>query len=225
MIKMILTDIEGTTSKISFVHEILFPFARAQLSEFITYNLDSPDVTEQLNAVKTILNQTDVSIDLIIETLIHWIDTDQKVTPLKALQGMIWRSGYDSGAFTGHVYRDAYDKMKEWHDKNINLYIYSSGSIEAQKLLFQHSDFGDLTPLLSGYFDTTIGKKQEYTSYENICQQVPFQSNEILFLSDVMEELDAAQTAGMNTYQLIRDNQSAGSHRTAATFYDIIVNL
>lgn len=225
MIKAILTDIEGTTSKISFVHEVLFPYARQHLASFIYEHLHEVMVTEHLEAVKTYINQPNASISTLIETLEHWIDTDQKITPLKALQGMIWKHGYESKEFTGHVYPDAFEQLTQWNQSGISLYVYSSGSVAAQKLIFGHSDFGDMTPLFNDYFDTKIGLKQDPQSYKNIVESLPHNASEILFLSDVVTELDAAAEAGMQTYQLIRESQEKSRHPNAHSFDEIVIQL
>lgn len=223
MIKAILTDIEGTTSKISFVHEVLFPYARQHLSAFIYEHQQDPMVTEQLEAVKAHIDQPDASLSSLIDTLEHWIDTDQKITPLKALQGMIWKYGYESKEFTGHVYQDTFKQLTQWNQNGIALYVYSSGSVAAQRLIFGHSDFGDMTPLFNDYFDTKIGLKQDSQSYKNIAESTPYRASEILFLSDVVAELDAAAEAGMHTYQLIRESQEKSRHPNANSFDQIVI--
>lgn len=217
----IITDIEGTTSRISFVTEILFPYAAAQLPAFIQANADNPAVAEQLNACRHLMQQADASIAAISAQLLQWIATDQKITPLKALQGMVWQHGYQSGAFKGHVYADVHAALSRWQQLGVKLYIYSSGSVQAQQLLFQYSDFGDMTPLFSGYFDTRIGAKRDLSSYAAILQQLQLPPKQVLFLSDVVAELDAATQLGMATIQLIRDGQPAGSHAIAYNFNDV----
>ncbi len=204
MIRAVLTDIEGTTSSIAFVKDVLFPYAREHMADFIrSYALD-PEVRTLLDEVCTETGQT-LNGDEIIAQLIQWIDEDKKITSLKILQGMIWEQGYREGDYTGHVYQDAAEKLKDWHTQGIKLYIYSSGSIPAQKLLFGHSDFGDMNPLFSGYFDARTGNKREANSYRAIVKEIGLPANEILFLSDIAEELDAARTAGMQTTQLVRE--------------------
>ncbi|WP_191601874.1 acireductone synthase [Marinomonas algicola] len=222
MIKAILTDIEGTTSKISFVHEVLFPYARQHLSTFIYEHQQDPMVTEQLEAVKAHIGHANASLSTLIDTLEHWIETDQKITPLKALQGMIWKHGYESKEFTGHVYPDTFEQLTQWNKNGIALYVYSSGSVAAQKLIFGYSDFGDMTPLFNDYFDTKVGLKQDPKSYKNISESTPYAANEILFLSDVVAELDAAEEAGMQTYQLIRESQQKSRHPNANSFERIV---
>jgi len=203
MIKAIVTDIEGTTSALSFVKEILFPYAREHIAAFVKEHADEPPVAEQIQAISQEAGDP-LELDVACELLLQWIDEDRKVTALKTLQGMVWESGYRNGDFTGHVYEDAERNLRLWKEKGIRLYVYSSGSVDAQRLLFGYSDFGDLTPLFSGYFDTHVGHKQETSSYEIIASEIGERAGDILFLSDVAEELDAARAAGMQTRWLMR---------------------
>ncbi len=206
MIKAIVTDIEGTTSSISFVHDVLFPYARTRMREFVRARADNPEVAAQLAAVREMSNPQ-LDVDGVIDQLIAWIDQDKKVTPLKALQGLIWEQGYLDGDFYGDIYADVVESLQNWHLQGIDLYVYSSGSVHAQKLLFGHTKYGDMTPLFSGYFDTQIGAKLETTSYQHIAQKLALPAEQILFLSDVKAELDAARAAGMNTCWLVRDGE------------------
>lgn len=220
-IKAIVTDIEGTTSAISFVKDVLFPYARARMGEFIRSHAADKAVVKQLDEVKRISGKA-LTTEECIEQLKRWIDEDKKITPLKALQGLIWEAGYREGAYTGHVYEDAVRKLREWQGQGIQLYVFSSGSVHAQKLLFGHTDYGDLTPLFSGYFDTNIGAKGETAAYESISATLRIAPDEILFLSDIKAELDAARDAGMHTTWLVREQQpKAAEHRQAASFDDI----
>jgi len=215
MIKAIVTDIEGTTSSISFVHEVLFPYARAHIAEYVRAHANDPQVTVHLNDVRREAEQ-DLDLDGVIVQLIQWIDQDKKVTPLKALQGLIWEKGYRERDFHGHIYPDAYAQLSHWHAAGIKLYVYSSGSVYAQKLLFGHTEYGDLNNLFSGYFDTAIGAKQAAESYRRILAQLNLAGKQVLFLSDVEQELAAAAEAGMQTYWLVRDaipKQGASFHQ------------
>ncbi len=223
-VKAILTDIEGTTSAISFVHDVLFPYAREALPGFVSeYEADTV-VAELLTDARAEAGEPDASTERIIDVLVDWIDQDRKATPLKSLQGLVWRKGYENGDFTGHVYADAVQGLRRWHEAGIRLYVYSSGSVGAQKLLFGNSDAGDLTPLFSGYFDTTTGHKKEAPSYAAIADEIAIDARDILFLSDVAEELDAASEAGMQTCQLVRDDAVVvGTHRIARDFDDVII--
>ena len=204
MIKAIVTDIEGTTSSILFVKDVLFPYARANLAGFIRSHANDSQVKTLLGDVCKEIG-SELSTEQIITQLIQWLDEDKKATPLKSLQGLIWEAGYRQGDFKGHLYPDAAEQLKAWKTKGLDLYIYSSGSVYAQKLLFAHTEYGDLTPLFSGYFDTHIGGKKEQASYDNIAGQLAIPANQLLFLSDIKEELDAAKAAGFETIWLTRD--------------------
>ncbi|OZG72447.1 2,3-diketo-5-methylthio-1-phosphopentane phosphatase [Hahella sp. CCB-MM4] len=222
-IKAILTDIEGTTSSISFVHEVLFPYAASRLEAFVREHLSDDEVQAQLTAV-SVESGIDVrDVDALCRQLLDWIREDKKITPLKALQGMIWKHGYAQGDFTGHVYQDAADNLKSWHEQGLKLYVYSSGSVAAQKLIFGYSDFGDLTPLFSDYFDTKIGGKKEAASYAGIVEKIGLPAEEILFLSDVPDELDAAAASGLKVCHLVRVDEVTKQDRypVAATFDEV----
>ena len=222
--RAILTDIEGTTSSIDFVHEILFPYASEKLAEFVTQHEAEPAIAAILDDARAVAEEPEADTARLIALMQRWIAEDRKVTALKALQGHLWQHGYINGDFTGHVYDDAVAHLRAWADSGIPLYVYSSGSVQAQKLLFGHSDGGDLTPLFSGYFDTLVGHKRESSSYEAIAASIGVPAGEILFLSDVAEELDAARTSGMQTVQLVRDeNVVVGEHAVAADFNEVVI--
>lgn len=222
MIAAIVTDIEGTTSSLAFVKDVLFPYARAHLAEFVRSHANEPAVREQLAAVGREAGRA-LSDDQAVQQLLRWIDEDKKITPLKALQGLIWEAGYRQGDFQGHVYDDAVQCLRAWKEQGLPLYVFSSGSVHAQKLLFKHTAFGDLTPLFSGYFDTNIGSKRETTAYRHIAAAAKLPPGEILFLSDIREELDAALAAGLKTYWLVRDGQMPkdSTHALARDFTQI----
>jgi len=219
MIKAIVTDIEGTTSSLSFVKDVLFPYARERMAEFLRAHAQEPAVRREIEEVRRI-NGQNLSKAQVAEQLIRWIDEDRKITPLKALQGMIWEDGYRKGDFKGHMYEDAVRNLKQWKAAGIALYVFSSGSVQAQKLLFTHTEYGDLTPLFSGYFDTNIGNKREAASYRKIAEATGFPPPDMLFLSDIKEELDAALAAGMQTMWLVRDGAPAATapHRQVRNF-------
>ena len=214
MIRAILTDIEGTTSSISFVKDVLFPFARERLPAFVTTHADRPEVQHWLHEAAKDAGIIFADRSEIVTLLQRWIDEDRKATPLKALQGMIWEDGYRGGDFRAHVYADVAPKLHEWKERGLDLYVYSSGSVAAQKLFFAHSEAGDLTPLFSGYFDTETGPKRASESYRRIAASIGRPASEILFLSDITEELDAARTAGMRTTQLARPPSACPAQRT-----------
>jgi enolase-phosphatase E1 len=157
-----------------------------------------------------------------VQQLRQWIDEDKKVEPLKTLQGLIWAQGYASGQLTGHVYDDAAAELLRWQQAGLNLHVYSSGSVRAQQLIYGHSNHGDLTPLFNGYFDTRIGHKRESRSYEIIRDALGGNASQLLFLSDVTEELDAAADAGLETAWLCRDGSTASEHYHAhADFFSV----
>jgi len=167
-IKAILTDIEGTTSAVSFVFDVLFPYAARHLPQFVLDHAQEPAVAAQLDAVRAESGEGGADLIRVIEILLQWIAEDRKATPLKALQGMVWQQGYASGQLKGHVYPDAVEALKRWHQAGYALYVYSSGSVQAQKLIFGCSEAGDLSGLFSGYFDTTSGPKREVESYRTM---------------------------------------------------------
>ena len=217
-IKAILTDIEGTTSAVSFVFDVLFPYAAKHLPDFVRQHAERADVVEQLAAVRADSGETGADVERVIEILLEWIAADRKATPLKALQGMVWEQGYQAGQLKGHVYPDAVEALQRWHAEGYQLFVYSSGSIQAQKLIFGCSEAGDLSPLFSGYFDTTSGPKREAASYQRITQAIGVQASEIVFLSDIVEELDAARQAGMATCGLAREGGELAGHVTVNSF-------
>ncbi|WP_058970852.1 acireductone synthase [Pseudomonas syringae] len=217
-IKAILTDIEGTTSAVSFVFDVLFPFARTHLPDFVRQHAEQPQVAAQLQAVRTQSAEPDADVERVIAILLEWIAEDRKATPLKALQGMVWEQGYNAGQLKGHVYPDAVDALKHWYQQGYRLFVYSSGSIQAQQLIFGCSEAGDLSSLFSGYFDTTSGPKREAQSYQTIANATGFAAEEVLFLSDIVEELDAAKIAGMATCGLVRNGGVLAGHENVASF-------
>lgn len=222
MIRAILTDIEGTTSSLSFVKDILFPYARQRLRAFVDAHAQKPAVARELAEVARLAGRA-LSPTEAADQLIAWIDEDRKATPLKALQGMIWETGYRQGDFFGHMYEDAARRLREWQAAGLRLYVFSSGSVQAQKLLFAHTKFGDLTPLFSGYFDTRIGPKQEPAAYRAIAEAIGLASEDILFLSDIEAELKAARAAGMATTRLVREDGPVplSNHALARNFDEI----
>ena len=212
MIRAVLTDIEGTTSAIAFVKETLFPFAAEALDGFLDAQGQAPDVQAVLAAVPGPDRRA---------TLRGWMAEDAKVTPLKTLQGMIWRAGFEDGRLKGHLWPDVPGCLRAWAEAGITLAVYSSGSVEAQRLLFRHSQAGNLEPLFRGFFDTRIGAKRDAAAYAAIAAALDCPTGEILFLSDVAEELDAAAQQGLQTCQLVRaadGTQPCGRHPAADGF-------
>ncbi|MGD8583210.1 MAG: acireductone synthase [Gammaproteobacteria bacterium] len=223
-IKAIVTDIEGTTSSIAFVHDVLFPYASQRLAAFVHEHQNDKNVAQLLQDTRNEAGEPDADTERAIAILLQWIAEDSKVTPLKALQGLIWEQGFKNGDFTGHIYQDAVRNLQLWQQSGIDIYVYSSGSVYAQQLLFGHSDAGNLLPLFKGYFDTGIGHKRDVNSYLAIAESTGLPAEQILFLSDTVEELDAARDAGMQTIQLLRDDDTGtGSHVIAHDFDQIVL--
>jgi len=230
MTTTILTDIEGTAGSISFVRDVLFPYARKALPRFVREHGRDAEVRRWLDEVAT---EHGAMCDdaMIVETLQGWIDEDRKHTALKALQGMVWTAGYRNADFTAPVYPDAVAALRRWHGNGHRLAVYSSGSVPAQKLLFSHTDAGDLSGLFSGWFDTTVGGKREAASYARIAGELGVEPGAILFLSDVVAELDAAREAGLRTtlvdrasdYPEPRTGAAAGGHPRVTGFDEVAV--
>ena len=221
-----LVDIEGTTSTIAFVHTVLFPYADEHLDAYVTAHRNDPEVREAMRAAATLAALEPGADDATVLAHLHaWIAEDRKATPLKTLQGLIWAEGYAQTGLRGHVYPDAAAGLRRWHDAGLTLYVYSSGSIEEQRVLFAHSDQGDLSPLFSGYFDTTTGPKREARSYAAIARGIDEDPADVVFLSDVDAELDAARTAGMQTVRLLRPADTppgaTTAHASASSFDEI----
>jgi len=214
-IQAVITDIEGTTTPISFVTQKLFPYAQARLADFVTVHQHDLEVMDALKPMGQ-------PLEAAIQTLQQWLAADRKETPLKTIQGLIWEEGYASGALLGEIYPDAADKLKAWKQAGLRLFVYSSGSVQAQKLLFGHSNCGDLTGIFEGYFDTKIGAKTDAASYREILKQVALQGSEVLFLSDSEKELDAALAAGLKTACLAREGQSQSAHPIHRDFSAIL---
>lgn len=205
--KYILMDVEGTTTSISFVHDVLFPYSKKYLKQFLVSHQSLEEIQKIIKDTKETVKaeeHRELQIDEVIEQLLLWIETDRKHPALKSLQGFIWKEGYESGELKGHIYPEVKECFQAWKKAELQLGIYSSGSVEAQKLLFRYSIEGDLTHFLSHHFDTHIGHKREVNSYSRIAEELQFEARDILFLSDIKEELDAAKLAGFKTIQLIR---------------------
>ena len=219
--RCILLDIEGTTSSISFVYDVMFPYIRANLAGFLERNWNSDSVQQCLPLLATELGQDSVE---------HWLgdspvearttveravgqlmDKDVKSTGLKQLQGAIWKAGFESGQLVAHLFDDVEPVIRNWISSGIEVRIYSSGSVQAQKLFFGHCVAGNLLPLLSAHYDTTIGPKQQADSYRAIAADAGLRSGQVVFVSDVAAELDAAREAGMLTALSIRP----GNHPVA----------
>jgi enolase-phosphatase E1 len=216
---LIILDIEGTTTPIDFVYKTLFPFARERVKDYLGRDWDAPEIQTdlaQLRAERAAdavqgLNPPALECESSTERLesivayIHWLmDRDRKSTPLKAIQGRIWREGYEAGELLGEVFDDVPPAFARWRRQNKLICIYSSGSALAQKLLFAHTKAGDLTDYICSYFDTTIGHKIEAESYRRIAEELRLAPTDAVFISDAIAELDAARAAGMRTILALR---------------------
>ena len=202
-IRGILLDIEGTTTPIAFVHEVLFSYARQHVRDYLTKHLDEEDVRADIR----LLHAEDAfadDLDSVVAHVNRLIDLDRKSTGLKSLQGKIWHEGYSEGTLRAQVYADVAPAFARWRVAGLDVSIFSSGSVLAQQLLFAHTEAGDLTPFISHYFDTGVGKKGDPESYRRIAEQIGLPPSEILFVSDVVTELAAAREAGMETALSIR---------------------
>lgn len=225
----LVTDIEGTTTDLAFVHRRLFPLARAELPRFLRAHGDDPEHQASLAAVRRAVagearDPRTVTLDEALAQLLAWMDADAKVTALKALQGAIWREAYAAGDLVSHVYDDVAPALRRLQAAGVRVHVYSSGSIEAQRLLFRHTEAGDLTAYLAGYFDTTSGPKREPASYAKIASAIGSPAPEVLFVSDVVAELDAAREAGLQTRWMVRPGcppEDARGHARAESFAEI----
>jgi enolase-phosphatase E1 len=228
----ILLDVEGTTSSISFVYDVLFAHAKAQVGEFLAAHSDDPLVRAAALGIAATAGLPPVDVGTaagrgqVALAAVDLMNRDVKDTALKALQGMIWRSGFVSGTLVAHVFDDVPPALAQWADAGLDVRIYSSGSIEAQRLFFGHTAAGDLTPHLRGHYDTTTGPKREAGSYTAIAADMGLEPRQILFVSDVGAELDAARQAGMATALAMRPgNRDPGGlfdHEPIASFAEVV---
>jgi len=211
---VIVTDIEGTTSAISHVHQVLFPYSRARVGEWVRR-------PEAAAVVREVAADPDEAASI----LVGWIDADVKATPLKTLQGLIWAEGYASGELTAHVYDDVPPALERWSADGVPVYVYSSGSELAQRLWFKHTQHGDLLGLFTGHYDTvSAGPKREVGSYQAIAKSIGAEPADLTFLSDVAAELDAAAEAGWHTIGVSRPEDGSpdvGQHRRITSFVEL----
>lgn len=223
-VKYILTDIEGTTTSVKFVYDVLFPYFRSHIGELrdlVAQDSVQTAFRQTVELAASLENKKLNSVDDIINTLYRWSEEDRKITPLKTVQGILWKKGYTSGEIKGHVYEEVAESLKSWKEQGIELGVFSSGSIAAQKLIFGFSEAGDLTPYFSHYFDTTTGGKRELETYPKIADAVNIPAESILFLSDIVEELEAAKAAGFQTVQLVRPGTTATWEKCVNDFTEI----
>jgi enolase-phosphatase E1 len=230
--RAILLDVEGTTSSISFVHDVLFSHAKAHIADFLAARRHDAEVRAAAAGIATAAGLPAMNLDDADElgrvslAAIDLMNRDVKSTPLKLLQGMIWRGGYESGELVAHVFDDVPPALAQWSDSGLDVRIYSSGSIEAQRLFFGHTSHGSLLPHLRGHYDTTTGPKREAASYAAIAADMGLEPRRILFVSDVGEDLDAARRAGMATALAVRPgNRQPGGlleHEPLESFAEIV---
>lgn len=226
-IAFVLTDIEGTTTSVSFVYDKLFPYFREHISQLESMK-DLPEVSESFEQTVAIARETEgielTSVQEIIAQLLKWSLEDKKITPLKTLQGILWEAGYQSGEIKGHVYSDVAPALERWKNAGIQMGVFSSGSVAAQKLIFGYSEAGDLRPYFSAYFDTKTGGKRETSTYVEISKQLAIAPEHIVFLSDIKEELEAADAAGFQTVQLVRAGNEVAWSQSVADFSALNLN-
>ncbi len=225
MTAAIILDIEGTTTSISFVYDVLFPYARQHCQDYLVAHWSSASLQNVVDQIRSDaaadfaagLSVTTIpdscTIEEVVRSVHSQMDLDRKNRGLKALQGSIWVAGYESGEVKGHLFSDVLPALKRWKQAGIPVYIYSSGSVAAQKLLFGYSEVGNLLPYFSGHFDTEIGGKREAASYTNIASALSFEPKDLIFATDNLQEADAAKEAGMNVVVMDRPgNPALGAH-------------
>ena len=237
MISHILLDIEGTTCPVSFVTDILFPYAKSELTNFLERHQDNPSISQLVNDAEAEWNddkdKASISLRHDLEEskqpnylkvgayLQLLISSDRKSTALKDVQGKIWREGYTTGNISSELFEDAHENLKKWHSKGYKLAVYSSGSVEAQRLLYKYTSKGDIENLFSHWFDTHIGNKKNQKSYTTIASAMACEPKNILFASDNREECDAAKDAGCLTLYSLRE----GNPQTEPGEHPVIQNL
>lgn len=218
MTTLFLFDIEGTTTDFNFVHKVLFPYSRRRLREFVSSH--GQELKASLTEVQKTIAEEKLTAS-VADTLISWIDQDRKHKALKDIQGLIWDEGYRNGDFQGHVYEDVRPFFEGIKRSGKKIGIYSSGSVKAQKLILGYSTAGDLTPLVDFYFDTSVGHKREAQSYRNIAAETTLPPSEIHFFSDVPEELQAAQEAGLIVTHVLRDGTKPSAYAGVGSFSEV----
>ncbi|MGW1772097.1 acireductone synthase [Streptomyces sp. NPDC002104] len=222
-----MLDIEGTTSAADHVVDVLYPYARERFAALIAERSGDPEVARALDRIRAELGEPEADPARIVRALNAWLDEDRKVTPLKTLQGLLWAEGFARGELVSHFYADVVPALRRWHAEGTALYVYSSGSVTAQRAWFGHSAEGDLRGLVSGWYDTeNAGPKQEAASFRTIAADAGISPDRLLFLSDHAGELDAARQAGWRVVGVRRPGepyyeQGLNGHTEARTFEDI----
>ncbi|MHC5903522.1 acireductone synthase [Streptomyces sp. S6] len=226
----VVLDIEGTTSATGFVVDVLYPYSRARFADLLSQRADEPEVARAIAQVRELSGEPDADAAAIEKTLNAWLDADRKATPLKTLQGIVWAEGFARGELVSHFYDDVVPRLRAWHASGVRLYVYSSGSVAAQRAWFTNSPEGDLTSLVSGFYDTeNAGPKQDAESYRRIASATGVEPSRLLFLSDRPGELDAAREAGWQAVGVRRPGepyfeQGVGDHARAGSFDEITVS-
>lgn len=224
----IVLDIEGTTSSTWFVHDVLYPYSRERFTEYLTDRADDEDVQRARGQIIDLAGlDPDADTAQLVAALEDWLDRDEKRTPLKILQGLIWADGFAKGDLTSHFFDDAVPAIRRWHEDGIELWVFSSGSLSSQRAWFGNSPDGDLLPLFSGHFDTeNAGPKRVASSYATIREQIGRPAASLLFFSDLVEELDAAEEDGWGTVGVRREGdqhaeRGVGEHPEISTFEQV----
>jgi enolase-phosphatase E1 len=205
----ILLDIEGTIGDIRFVRDVLFPYARDRMNQALFAHWHEPEVAHALNQARAETGKPLETAMAAAEVFLNWMDEDKKITPLKAVQGLIWREGYAQGELQAHLYPDAVEALEQWRGQGLKLYVYSSGSVEAQKLYLSHSIAGDVSAFFDGFFDTTTGPKTQAPSYAAIARHLDLPPDRIMFFSDLRAEIAAARAAGLRAVRVDRSADAA----------------
>ncbi|MFQ6372825.1 acireductone synthase [Shewanella sp. YIC-542] len=224
-IRAIIVDTAGTTTDLNFIQDVLFPYSVKALPDFLQRHQQNFLVDACISDTRDIALEADADLPRVAEILQGWIKEDRKATPLKTLQGLIWKEGYAQNDFTGHIYPDFIEAIKLYRAQGLRVYSFSSASVDAQKLLFSHSDGGDLTELFNGHFDTRTGGKLDKQAYCNILNTISLTPKQVLFVSDLLGELKAAAAAGMQTCQMVRDSAvTTADFRIAHDFSELPID-
>jgi enolase-phosphatase E1 len=217
-VRAILTDLEGTAVPMSFMTGTLLALARERLGGYLAQHAEDTDVDDALFEAGRLFGGFTLKLEEAEAVFLRWMKQDRKATPLKAIQGLIWQEGYDAGQIKSEIYPDVADSLKAWSAAGLRLFVYSSNSELAQKLILSHAPSGDLTPLFEGFFDTLAGQKIEPASYTAICEKLGLPAASILLLCDNEEELDTAKSVGLATARIVRDGSVKSRHPIVPDF-------
>lgn len=222
-VRHVVVDIEGTTSRSTYVYEVLFPYATQRFDAWLRAHADDPTVQGLVSDMAAECGDPDASHEQIVAALTEWVAQDRKVTPLKTLQGLIWQEGFDSGELVSDFYPDALIALRAWHEAGLPISVYSSGSVLAQRNWYAHTPEGDLTPWIAGYYDTAnAGPKRDSASYQVIAEAMGVPLGSLLFCSDVVAELDAASDAG---WQVVRVRRPGEAHVREDSAYPEVADM